>query len=99
MVSAQPYFWIGFANCSKTRTRCSSSFVNDHHSSPDLRNPLETAAYNEETLVRKMKKSSQKASPVSTSQKVENFIRSAIYEGRLKPRERIIEDDIARQLG
>ena len=73
--------------------------MNDHHSSPDLRNRLETAAYNEETLVRKMKKSPQKASPVSTSQKVENFIRSAIYEGRLKPRERIIEDDIARQLG
>lgn len=42
---------------------------------------------------------SRKISPVSTSQKVENFIRSAIYEGRLKPRERLIEDDIARQLG
>jgi DNA-binding GntR family transcriptional regulator len=42
---------------------------------------------------------SRKASPLSTSQKVENFIRSAIYEGRLKPRERLIEDDIARQLG
>ena len=68
--------------------------MNGHHPSPDER-PLETAAYNGETLVRKMKKS-QKPSPVSTSQKVENFIRSAIYEGRLKPRERIIEDDIAR---
>jgi DNA-binding GntR family transcriptional regulator len=42
---------------------------------------------------------SRKASPLSTSQKVENFIRSAIYEGRLKPRERLIEDDIARRLG
>lgn len=71
--------------------------MNNHHSSLDER-LLQTAAYNEETLVRKMKKS-QKASPISTSQKVENFIRSAIYEGRLKPRERIIEDDIARQLG
>lgn len=50
-------------------------------------------------LSAKMKKSSRKTSPVSTSEKVENFIRSAIYEGRLKPRERIIEDDIARQLG
>ena len=46
-----------------------------------------------------MKTPSRKASPVSTSQKVENFIRSAIYEGRLKPRERLIEDDIAKQLG
>ena len=35
----------------------------------------------------------------STSQKVETFIRNAIYQGRLKPRERLIEDDIARQLG
>ncbi len=35
----------------------------------------------------------------STSQKVEAFIRQAIYEGRLKPRERIIEDDIARYMG
>src|ERR1039458_2483872 len=35
----------------------------------------------------------------STSQKVEAFIRNAIYQGRLKPRERLIEDDIARQLG
>jgi DNA-binding GntR family transcriptional regulator len=46
-----------------------------------------------------MKTSSRKVSPVSTSQRVENFIRAAIYEGRLKPRERLIEDDIARQLG
>ncbi len=37
--------------------------------------------------------------PESTSQKVEAFIRKAIYEGRLKPRERIIEDDLARLLG
>jgi|GEM_PF-959537 len=46
-----------------------------------------------------MMKPSRKTNPVSTSQRVENFIRSAIYEGRLKPRERIIENDIARQLG
>jgi len=46
-----------------------------------------------------MKTSSRKVGPVSTSQRVENFIRTAIYEGRLKPRERLIEDDIARQLG
>jgi DNA-binding GntR family transcriptional regulator len=35
----------------------------------------------------------------STSQRVEAFIRNAIYQGRLKPRERLIEDDIAQQLG
>jgi DNA-binding GntR family transcriptional regulator len=35
----------------------------------------------------------------SASQEVELFIKEAIYTGRLKPRERIIEDDIARQLG
>lgn len=35
----------------------------------------------------------------STSQKVEAFLRKAIYKGRLKPRERLIEDDIARRLG
>ncbi len=57
-----------------------------------------TDSYNEDIVV-DMKKPSRKASPVSTSQKVENFIRDAIYEGRLKPRERLIEDDIARQLG
>lgn len=60
---------------------------------------LPAASYNEDVLVTKTKMPSRKASPVSTSQKVENFIRSAIYEGRLKPRERLIEDDIARQLG
>jgi DNA-binding GntR family transcriptional regulator len=58
-----------------------------------------TASYNEDIVIDKMKTPSRKVSPVSTSQKVENFIRSAIYEGRLKPRERLIEDDIARQLG
>jgi len=58
-----------------------------------------SASYNEDIVVDKMKTPPRKASPVSTSQKVENFIRSAIYEGRLKPRERLIEDDIARQLG
>ena len=57
------------------------------------------ASYNEDIVVDNMKTPSRKTSPVSTSQKVENFIRSAIYEGRLKPRERLIEDDIARQLG
>lgn len=48
-----------------------------------------------------MKKNSaaKRESPISTSQKVEAFIRNAIYQGRLKPRERLIEDDIARQLG
>ncbi len=35
----------------------------------------------------------------STSQRVEAFIRNAIYQGHLKPRERLIEDDIAQQLG
>jgi DNA-binding GntR family transcriptional regulator len=35
----------------------------------------------------------------STSQRVEAFLRNAIYRGRLKPRERLIEDDIAQQLG
>lgn len=35
----------------------------------------------------------------STSQKVESFIRKAIYRGDLKPRERLIEEDIAHQLG
>jgi DNA-binding GntR family transcriptional regulator len=35
---------------------------------------------------------------LSTSQKVEAFIRDAIYRGVLKPRERLIEDDIAHQL-
>lgn len=58
-----------------------------------------TASYNEDIVVDKMKTPPRKASPVSTSQKVENYIRSAIYEGRLKPRERLIEDDIAKQLG
>jgi DNA-binding GntR family transcriptional regulator len=36
---------------------------------------------------------------LSTSQKVEAAIKQAIFQGRLKPRERIIEDDIARELG
>jgi DNA-binding GntR family transcriptional regulator len=56
-------------------------------------------SYNEDIVVDNMKIASRKASPLSTSQKVENFIRRAIYEGRLKPRERLIEDDIAKQLG
>jgi DNA-binding GntR family transcriptional regulator len=45
------------------------------------------------------RKKVQEERAVSTSQKVESFIRRAIYDGRLKPRERIIEDDIARELG
>lgn len=36
---------------------------------------------------------------ISTSQKVETFIRNAIYRGELKPRERLIEDDIAQRQG
>jgi DNA-binding GntR family transcriptional regulator len=35
----------------------------------------------------------------STSQRVEQYVRNAIYEGRLMPRDRIIEDEIARELG
>jgi DNA-binding GntR family transcriptional regulator len=46
-----------------------------------------------------MKKTDKVDKTTSTSQKVEAFIRKAIYQGRLKPRERIIEEDIARQLG
>jgi DNA-binding GntR family transcriptional regulator len=34
---------------------------------------------------------------ISTSQKVESYIRDAIYRGELKPRERLIEDDIAQR--
>ncbi|HWB97348.1 MAG TPA: GntR family transcriptional regulator [Bryobacteraceae bacterium] len=45
------------------------------------------------------KDTGQREGLVSTSQKVETFIRNAIYQGRLKPRERLIEDDIAKQLG
>lgn len=46
-----------------------------------------------------MRKLGNEHRSASTSQKAEMFIRQAIYSGRLKPRERIIEDDIARQLG
>ena len=35
----------------------------------------------------------------SASRKVEDFIKNALYTGRLAPRERIIEEDVARQLG
>lgn len=35
----------------------------------------------------------------SATQRVEQYIKKAIYEGRVKPRERIIEGDIARHLG
>ncbi len=34
----------------------------------------------------------------SVSQKVENFIRQSVYRGHLHPRERIIEEDVARRL-
>jgi DNA-binding GntR family transcriptional regulator len=33
------------------------------------------------------------------SQKVEKYIQDAIYRGNLRPRERVIEEDVARQLG
>jgi DNA-binding GntR family transcriptional regulator len=36
--------------------------------------------------------------PISASQRVEEFIRNAIYSGDLKPRERVIEDQIAKEL-
>ena len=36
---------------------------------------------------------------ISVSQKVENHIKQAIYKGHLLPRERIIEDDLARRFG
>jgi len=36
---------------------------------------------------------------ISVSQKVENHIKQAIYKGQLRPRERIIEDDLARRFG
>ncbi len=36
---------------------------------------------------------------ISASQKVEDHIKQAVYTGQLKPRERIIEDDLARRLG
>ncbi len=35
----------------------------------------------------------------SASRKVEDYIKNALYTGRLAPRERIIEEDLARQLG
>ena len=35
----------------------------------------------------------------SASQKVEDYIKQSVYTGKLRPRERIIEDDLARQLG
>ena len=38
-------------------------------------------------------------SGISVSQQVENHIRQAVYKGLLHPRERIIEDDVARGLG
>ena len=38
------------------------------------------------------------AGKVSASQKVEQYIKKAIYSGALKPRERVIEEEIARRL-
>ncbi len=35
----------------------------------------------------------------SASRKVEDYIKNALYTGRLAPRERIIEEDLAQQLG
>jgi DNA-binding GntR family transcriptional regulator len=40
----------------------------------------------------------QKTAPLSASQRVELYIKSAIYSGALKPRERVIEEEIAKQL-
>jgi DNA-binding GntR family transcriptional regulator len=40
----------------------------------------------------------QKTAQLSASQRVELYIKNAIYAGALKPRERIIEDEIAKQL-
>ena len=43
--------------------------------------------------------STQRKGKISAGQKVEDYIKKAIYEGRLRPRERILEGDIARRLG
>jgi len=40
----------------------------------------------------------KRADKISATQEVENYLRQAVYEGRLKPRERIIEEDVARHL-
>ena len=42
---------------------------------------------------------SRRSHKASASEKVAAFIEQAIYEGRLKPRERVIEDDLAKQVG
>ena len=44
-------------------------------------------------------KSANRVGKISASQKVEDYIKQSVYRGQLKPRERIIEDDLARQLG
>jgi len=41
----------------------------------------------------------KRADKIPATQKVESYLKQAVYEGRLKPRERIIEDDVARHLG
>lgn len=43
--------------------------------------------------------STGKTDKTSVSVKVEDFVRKAVYEGRLHPRERIIEGDLAHRLG
>jgi DNA-binding GntR family transcriptional regulator len=47
----------------------------------------------------KKSKAAKGVGKISVSQKVENHIKEAIYKGQLRPRERIIEDDLARRLG
>jgi len=44
-------------------------------------------------------KSSKRTSKLSASQKVDDYIKQAVYRGQLQPRERIIEDELARRLG
>jgi len=44
-------------------------------------------------------KSANRAGKLSASQKVDDYIKQAVYRGQLQPRERIIEDELARRLG
>jgi DNA-binding GntR family transcriptional regulator len=50
-------------------------------------------------MIARVSKSIEKAGKISASQKVEDYIKQAVYQGQLRPRERIIEGDIARHLG
>jgi DNA-binding GntR family transcriptional regulator len=52
-----------------------------------------------ETGINRVKKTSRQSGKASASERVAAFIEQAIYEGRFKPRERVIEDDIAKQVG